>query len=469
MQRILFSYHLRQHGLLNYSTRRPHYSLQQQHQQQQLCEEHQHHHQQHHHHVTTTTTTTTTNIIMAEDTSTATNTRSASSSSSGTTATTSRCGVVELVIFVIAIVSGTACSICSKTMMELQGTNMNGETETFVKPIFQTFGMFVGMMFGMIMHWIVLLFKIPFPGYIHAAADSSSTACSSNAAATAASAPNKNNPTTTTTTTTVTAASYTYIAPLKKQGDDSAQQQYHYGAITVNNNNHNVLETNPLLRAPAAAEITPVGSSSSSTTNNTTPIWMYFFLIIPSVFDLAATAFCMMGLRYIDVSIYLLLRGSGIIFVALMKQHVLGDALYLYQWMGVFWNVIAVILVGTVAILNSHTEQSHMQSPGEALLGVTLILVGAFVQALQFVFEEKVMNMEDASVPPLLLIGMEGIWGTFLCLTVVYPIVYCIPGDDHGSYENPFDTYEMFIQTPRIQFFFFLYFFAIFSYNLFVS
>ena len=42
-----------------------------------------------------------------------------------------------------------------------------------------------------------------------------------------------------------------------------------------------------------------------------TPIWMYFFLAIPALFDLGATALCMMGLRYIPVSIYQLLRGSG--------------------------------------------------------------------------------------------------------------------------------------------------------------
>ena len=35
----------------------------------------------------------------------------------------------------------------------------------------------------------------------------------------------------------------------------------------------------------------------------------------------------MMGLQYLDVSIYQMLRGSGIIFVALMKQHVLGEHL----------------------------------------------------------------------------------------------------------------------------------------------
>ena len=75
----------------------------------------------------------------------------------------------------------------------------------------------------------------------------------------------------------------------------------------------------------------------------------------------------------------------------------------------------------------------------EALLGVLLVMLGAFVQAMQFVFEEKVMTMDDAA-PPLLLIGMEGFWGTVICLFILYPLAYYLPGDDHGSYEDGFNT-----------------------------
>jgi drug/metabolite transporter (DMT)-like permease len=317
--------------------------------------------------------------------------------------------MTELIIFIAAIVSGTACSVCSKTMMELRGVGVDGVEEAFSKPLFQTFGMFVGMMFGLVMHVAVLYLKIPFPGYDH-----------------------NPEPATTTTTTTL---------PNKST----------YGAVATGNEKDSLLPTSASQQAAAPSQGTPV--------------WMYFFLIIPSVFDLAATALCMMGLRFLDVSVYQLLRGSGIIFVALMKQHVLGDHLYKFQWVGVFWNVMSVFLVGGTAILNS--SQNSTVEPGEALLGVVLVMCGAFVQALQFVFEEKVMAMDEGAAPPLLLIGMEGLWGTLLCLTVVYPLAYYLPGSDHGSYEDPFNTYTMFMNSPTIQWAFFIYFFAIFAYNLF--
>lgn len=308
-----------------------------------------------------------------------------------------RCGLLEISVFILAIVTGTACSICSKTMMQLSGVGMTGEVESFTKPLFQTFGMFIGMTFGLVMHWAVLYFKIEFPGYDHSPVQA---------------------PT---------------ILP---KG---------YGAIPQSEKN--------------------VPNTQAVQSPNFVPTWMYYFLAIPAIFDLAATALCMMGLRYLDVSIYQLLRGSGIIFVALMKQHVLGDRLYKFQWMGVFWNVVSVFLVGSTAILNSSDDEERDAS--EALLGVLLVMMGAFVQALQFVFEEKVMTMDESAVPPLLLIGMEGLWGSVLCLVVVYPLAYFLPGDDHGSYEDPFNTWAMFMNTSTIQIAFVLYFFAILGYNLF--
>jgi hypothetical protein len=82
------------------------------------------------------------------------------------------------------------------------------------------------------------------------------------------------------------------------------------------------------------------------------------------------------------------------------------------------------------------------------------------------VFEEKVLTMDIPS-PPLLLIGMEGLWGTVICLFVVYPLVYFLPGDDHGSYEDPFNTWYMFCHERHIQIAFVVYFFTIFGYNFF--
>jgi len=152
--------------------------------------------------------------------------------------------------------------------------------------------MFVGMCFGLVMHWIVLFFKISFPGYDHS--DSPDKTSTSNGDG------------------------------LKNSGAPTTN----YGAVESG-------EKDQLLNKPEATGKT-----------RCTPLWLYFFLAVPAIFDVGATLLCMCGLQFIDVSIYQLLRGSGIIFVALMKQHILGDKLYTFQWVGVFWNVVSVFLVG---------------------------------------------------------------------------------------------------------------------------
>lgn len=58
-----------------------------------------------------------------------------------------------------------------------------------------------------------------------------------------------------------------------------------------------------------------------------------------------------------------------------------------------FWNVVSVILVGGTAILNEISKEKEDGQSGQALLGVLLVMAGAVVQSMQFVFEEKVMTM----------------------------------------------------------------------------
>ena len=93
------------------------------------------------------------------------------------------------------------------------------------------------------------------------------------------------------------------------------------------------------------------------------------------------------------------LLDTGIIFVALMKQHVLQDKLLSFQWLGVIYNVVSVFLVGATAILNEadavddNDTSTTTKTTGQALWGVLFVMAGAIVQSMQLVFEEKVMTM----------------------------------------------------------------------------
>jgi hypothetical protein len=67
-----------------------------------------------------------------------TNTHYITMSGGGSSDINKKCGLFELIVFIVAIVFGTACSILSKTMMGLHGKGITGEIEQFEKPIFQS-------------------------------------------------------------------------------------------------------------------------------------------------------------------------------------------------------------------------------------------------------------------------------------------------------------------------------------------
>jgi len=172
----------------------------------------------------------------------------------------------------------------------------------------------------------------------------------------------------------------------------------------------------------------------------------YILLAVPSVFDLIATVLMVFGLLHINASIWMLLRGGGIVFVALMKEYVLGDKLQPNMWAGVFIIAAAVGMVGFSSQLNGATEEAK---DDQVLLGVFLTVAGTFMQSVQYVYEEKVMSGE-INAPPWLLIGMEGLFGTLLTTFVVYPLAAMVPGADHGVLEWRENTLAMLQSNPTL-------------------
>ena len=67
---------------------------------------------------------------------------------------------------------------------------------------------------------------------------------------------------------------------------------------------------------------------------------------------------------------------------------------------------------------------------------------------------------------PLLLIGMEGFWGLLICTCILYPIAAALPGTDHGSMEDPWNTWALISNSSTIQTICFMYFFSVSIYNI---
>lgn len=166
------------------------------------------------------------------------------------------------------------------------------------------------------------------------------------------------------------------------------------------------------------------------------PRKMWFILAAPACTDMLGTMFAMIGLLYVTVSVYQLVRCFVIVFVAVLKVTVLKSKLYGYNWTGVIMNAMAVVCVSASALCDPDVGP-------DALFGITCIIFGCGVMATQLVIEEKVMagDVYMPETPPLVVVGMEGVWGSLIMFLVIYPIAFLMPGSDHGSYENLYESW----------------------------
>ncbi|OQR82081.1 Drug/Metabolite Transporter (DMT) Superfamily [Thraustotheca clavata] len=197
---------------------------------------------------------------------------------------------------------------------------------------------------------------------------------------------------------------------------------------------------------------------------NRVPIKTYFILALPAAFDLIATYLANLGLLYVTVSVFQLLKCTVIVFVALLKVLVLKDRLRGYMWIGIGLNTAAAVMVGFTSFQDAEEQLNSSNHPG---LGVLLIVSSCFVQSAQYVFEEKLMGDGVDTAPPLIVVGMEGFWGIIMTSLIVYPIAYTLPGNDLGSYERFDDATKMLANSSSAQIAACIFVIVILGYNVF--
>jgi len=160
----------------------------------------------------------------------------------------------------------------------------------------------------------------------------------------------------------------------------------------------------------------------------------------PAGFDLLATGFCCMGMLYIPASIWQMLKGGSVIFCGILSVTFLKRRLYAFHWLGLSLCVLGLCTVGMSNVLGN-SQQPHASDTADLLLGMGLVMLGQVVQAAQVIAEEYLMK--DVDLPAMQVVGWEGFWGTLMMLFVVYPLLWVVPGDDHGHAEDVVDTFVM--------------------------
>ena len=167
------------------------------------------------------------------------------------------------------------------------------------------------------------------------------------------------------------------------------------------------------------------------------PWYLPFILWGTSLCDLFATTLSAIGLLWTYASVYMMLRGSLIVFSAIFSILIFKRRLYAFHWIGISTATIGLVVVGVSDVFNQSSE-----SPAALILfGDLLIVVGMILNAFQFNVEEYFVKKYKIS--PMIIVGGEGCWGMLMMIFFVLPIVFVIPGSNYGSYENALEAAYM--------------------------
>jgi hypothetical protein len=154
--------------------------------------------------------------------------------------------------------------------------------------------------------------------------------------------------------------------------------------------------------------------------------------IFPAVLDLLQSLICFVGFLFVASSIYQMTRGSVIIFSAILSKVMLKRKLQATHYTSIAIVVCAITLVGIAAVEMeaAASGSSAKKDTSHQAIGILLTVLAQLITALQIVVEEDFLTKRN--MRPVLLVGMEGVWGV-LFFAVLVPVLQYSPTPPMGS------------------------------------
>ncbi|KAH0795493.1 putative integral membrane protein [Histomonas meleagridis] len=209
-----------------------------------------------------------------------------------------------------------------------------------------------------------------------------------------------------------------------------------------------------------------VDAEETEKAEKTTHKKFYFIVAIPACFDLLATSLMNIGLLYIQASVWQMLRGSMVLFSSIFCAFILKRPHYPFMWWSVLLIIIALTIVGVAAVSSTGVGKAGVTT-GQVILAIGLTVGSQLIQASQIVVEDFLMH--DLTASPVLIVGLEGMWGTIITGCIFLPIISVTGGikdEGNGVHEDTIDSFKMIGNSPVLIVFVILYILVILFYNV---
>jgi len=177
----------------------------------------------------------------------------------------------------------------------------------------------------------------------------------------------------------------------------------------------------------------------------------YVYPIFSSILGTLNMIILCCGLTRIELSTCMMLHGGLSIFSTIFSIIFLKRHVYFHQWAGIFLTMLSLLIVGFSGV---HNDTDTRHTPKDRAFGIILVLCALVLQGGELVWDEYMLKVKK--LPIMFVVAMEGVWGLFIVIFIMWPLGFILPGRDPsptgGSFENPIDTFLMAFHSSALFF-----------------
>ncbi|ORX67520.1 hypothetical protein DL89DRAFT_285543 [Linderina pennispora] len=174
----------------------------------------------------------------------------------------------------------------------------------------------------------------------------------------------------------------------------------------------------------------------------------YLALWIPAAMDVIDSALMFALFLYVPPSLFLILRGLGVVFAGILASRFLGRTLSPKQIASLAIVFSGVLISMAPDTTSRESTPTTVSTQGSVALGILLALVAQFFGGAQGVVEEAIFA--HYAIEPILLAGFEGMFG-LVTIAGFFSVFYLVTGSKYagGLLDIPLAVHQM-VATPRV-------------------